>query len=180
MGATAHIKSIPPQVLELLLARPHLVESFVCCYPFTLPPGTPERLRKALSEDSTLAEMHLEEQDELREQAPDVAETLIAEAARPHLNLDKAWDALSNSILRARADGIAARCIFGGHEIGPNLGYACGRYLTAEEVPQTSSALAALPTPKFEHPVLGVLFEALKEHYAAATAQGHAMLQTLA
>jgi hypothetical protein len=180
MGATVQLKSIRPEVLEIFQNRPKLVENFVCCYPSMLPPGLPDALRESLTGAGLVGEVNAESQEWLREDAPDVAEILLAAAVRPHLDLDKAWVALTETLASLSPDESIARCILGGKEIGPNLGYAPARFLTSDEVKITARALSKVIIPISLSPVLASLLSALKEYYGSAASNHLAMLQNLA
>jgi hypothetical protein len=116
----------------------------------------------------------------LREEAGEHAQALVSLFDRPHLYLDKAWVPLSDFLASVGASDDAKRSIMGGKEIGPNLGYDRARYLEAEEVVTTARALDSLCPESFPHPVISLLFHALRAYYADAASRGLAVLQHLA
>ena len=180
MGATAHVKSISPATLAILQSHPSAIELFTCCYPPAVPPGFPAEMRDSFLPNPDLQASRRESQEWLREDFPAFADALMHEAHKPYVYLDKAWEALTE-FLQSRPNGhIVGRSVFGGTDLGPNLGYACARTLGVDEVRDVAAALQSVDGSGLPHQVLRDLLEELKVYYRETALSGRAILQHLA
>jgi hypothetical protein len=193
MGATAHLKSISANLIGLMRADPSLIEPFVCALPPSLPPGLPAALREQILKSLDDEESRLEFAEDIRCTCPAHADEILAEAAVPDLNLDKAWSELAPCITGANPPGSPlARCIVGGTEFGPDLGYGPAEFLTPEEVAESSLALESLGIDEFRQHArsmqlpadcidqLEVLLVEVRSYYREAAKNGLGMLLRLA
>lgn len=133
---------------------------------------------------------------------PDGIDDLLESAAdTSSVDLDKAWHGLH--WLLVRGDAPIEEAIFGGEEIGEDLGYGPSRLLSPERVKHVASALAVLapdelgsrldgaamsqddvyPSIWDEEDIfagyLAPAFERLRDFYAAAAEADEAVIQTL-
>ncbi len=139
---------------------------------------------------------------ELLEDPDGIDELLESDDDLASVDLDKAWHGLH--WLLSRGDAPLGEAIFGGEEIGEDLGYGPSRLLSPEHVSQVADALGGLgpdelrrrfdpvamsaeqvyPSSIWHEP--GVLddyvlpaFARLRDFYAAAAAADEAVIQTI-
>lgn len=180
MGATCHVMRITPATLAILEANPDAIELFVCCYRPVAPPGLPAQMREAFLSDPGLLESRQQSIDWLSEDFPELADALIPETDKDHVDLDKSWGQLEEFLQLGPNGSVVGRAVFGGMELGPNLGYAPARFLRAEEVKEIADALPAVAAARLSDVMLRDLFGQLRAFYRTAAANGEAMLQGLA
>ena len=180
MSATAQLKCLPPTVIAILSADPGLIEPFVCAYPPSAPPDLPEEMHEAYLQNPSILENIQAMREWLEEEAGDAAELLLAESSGPHLDLDKTWETLENNLDQIPSSLALKSCIFGGREIGPDLGYGPARLLDPEEVSALALALDRVDPAQVEAGFLRELFEQLRVYYRQAAERGLGMLQSLA
>ena len=180
MSATAQLKSLPPTVIAVLSSNPGLIEPFVCAYPPSAPPELPAQMQEAFLRNTSILENLRAMREWLEEEAGDAAELLISESSGPHLDLDKAWEALELALDRIPSSLALKSCVYGGREIGPDLGYGPARLLDPEEVSALALALDRVDPAQVEAGFLRELFEQLRVYYRQAAERGLGMLQSLA
>lgn len=179
MGATCRVMRISAASLGMLQAQPNAVELFVCCYRPVVPLGFPEAMREAFLSDPCLVEFRRESIEWLIEDFPELADALIPETNKPHVNLDKAWGEIEEFLQGQPNGAVVSRSVFGGTELGRNLGYGPARFLGVKEVREIADALQTVSDSGLSHPMLREQFGQLKAYYREAAASGNAMLQSL-
>ncbi len=193
MGATAHLKSVTQDLVELFQTHPRLVEPFLCGLPTALPPGLPaafrEQLLKSLDRPDRLEWLSRE----IEAICPEQADAILAQTHEAGLNLEKHWQELAPCIAGdSQGQSPLGRCILGGAHLGPNLGYGPARMLSHSEVAETSAALEDMDVEEFRIRAQGVgipansvdffqtVFDALRQYYRQAAHDQKAMLLSMA
>ena len=193
MGATAHLKAISPDLLDIFIGNPGLIEPFLCGLPPSLPPGFPAELGAQMANnlDDPARTEWLEA--EIAAVCPQHKDTILSQARLPGLDLDKFWKELAPIIA---GDGSQqsplGRCITGGTPLGKSLGYGPARFLSHIDVAQSCAALEGIDNDMFKLraqsrglPVtsaefLWTVFSGLRQYYRQATDDQKSMLLSMA
>ncbi len=189
MSATAHLKAISPDLLDIFIANPVLVEPFLCGLPPSLPPGFPAELGAQVLKNLDNPDRTEWLESEIAAICPQHNDTILSQADVPGLDLDKFWEELAPSIA---GDGSQqsplGRCITGGTELGKSLGYGPARFLSHIDVAQTCVALEGVDDDLFKlrargmglpaksAEVLWTVFAGLRQYYRQAKDEQKAML----
>ena len=151
MGMVAHLRQISPWLLEQLMSEQSLVEPFLLVGFRAELEEAPHPVRSNLKNDPFFMEMTQDMENVIRGLAPEKADKIMHEASGPVLSLDKNWQEIHEILTgQSKPSGdLLSNAIFGGTDIGSDLGYGPARFLTPEQVKQISEKLTSVSEEDF-------------------------------
>jgi hypothetical protein len=151
MGMAAYLRRISPWLLEQLKSEQSLVEPFLLVGFRAEIEASPHQVPSNLKNEPFFMEMTQDMENMIRALAPENADKIMREASGPVLSLDKNWQEIHEILTgQSKPSGdLLSNAIFGGAEIGSDLGYGPARFLTPDKVKQISDRLASVSEEHF-------------------------------
>ncbi len=143
MGMEGCFRQVSPWLLEQLISEQALVEPFLLVGFRSFIEQSAPQVVAALKNDAFLMEMAQDMELQIRALVPIDADKIIQEASGPALSLDKNWQEIHEILTGSPkpSGDFLSNAIFGGAELGSDLGYGPARFLTPEQVKQISERL---------------------------------------